>query len=127
MAKILIIEDDPGISKVISSRLSREEYTVLLAADGEEGLRKAQEENPDLIILDLMLPKLDGFEVLKSIKDDDKTKGVPVIILSNLGQTKDIDRGMKLGASDYLIKTDFSISEIIDKVRTNILKGKKED
>lgn len=122
MPKILIIEDDPGISKVIASRLQREEYTLAVAGDGEEGARKAKEEKPDLIILDLMLPKLDGFEVLSSIKGSPETKEIPVIILSNLGQTKDIEQGMKLGAADYLIKTDFSINEILEKVKANLKK-----
>ena len=120
MAKILIIEDDPSISKVISTRLARENYEILVASDGEEGLRRIKEEKPNLVILDLMLPKIDGFAILQDAKATPETQHIPIIILSNLGQTKDIDEGMKLGAVDFLIKTDFSINQIVEKVKANI-------
>src|SRR3989338_6161119 len=120
MAKILIIEDDPSISKVISTRLARENYEILVASDGEEGLRRIKEEKPNLVILDLMLPKIDGFAILQDAKATPETQHIPIIILSNLGQTKDIDEGMKLGAVDFLFKTDFSINQIVEKVKANI-------
>lgn len=90
------------------------------AVDGEEGIRKCKEENPDLIILDLVLPTLDGFEVLARIKADSKLAAIPVVILSNLGQKSEIERGMELGAVDYLVKANFTPSEIVKKI-TKIL------
>lgn len=88
------------------------------ALDGEEGIRKCKEENPDLIILDLVLPTLDGFEVLARIKKDSKLAAIPVVILSNLGQKSEIEHGMKLGAADYLVKANFTPSEIVKKIRS---------
>lgn len=122
MYKILIIEDDPSITKVIATRLKRENYELLVAVDGEEGQRRAKSEKPDLVLLDLMLPKVDGFEVLRELKAAPETKDAPVIVLSNLGQSKDIEEAMRLGAVDYLIKTDFSINQIVDKVKENLEK-----
>jgi len=123
MAKILLIEDDPSINKVVSTKLAREGFEMAMASDGEEGFRKIKDENPDLIILDIMLPKRDGFWVLEEMKiSADIKKGIPVIVLSNLGQPKDIDLAVKLGAKDYLVKTDFSLAALVDKVREHLTK-----
>lgn len=116
--KILIIEDDKFLRELISKKLTKEGFEILEAMDGEEGLRKAKEEKPNLVLLDLILPGIDGFEVLARIKEDTKVSNIPIIILSNLGQRDDIERGMKLGAVDYLIKAHFTPSEIIEKVKT---------
>jgi len=121
MAKvILIIEDDRFLRELISQKLIREGYDVLEAVDGEEGVKKVKEGKPDIVLLDLILPGIDGFEVLSQVKKDDTVSKIPVIILSNLGQKEDVERGLNLGAVDYLIKAHFTPKEIIDKVK-NVL------
>lgn len=122
--KILIIEDDQRINKVYMAKLSVEGMEVVTALDGIEGERKIYSEKPDLILLDLMLPRKSGFEILEDIKKDPKVKDIPVLILSNLAQEKEIEKGLSLGATDYLVKTDYSIQQIMDKIK-NILKGRK--
>lgn len=114
--KILIIEDDKFLRRVISQKLSREGYDISEAIDGEKGLKLVQEEKPDLVLLDLILPGMDGFEVLANLKKDPQLSKIPVIILSNLGQREDIDKGLKMGAIDYLIKAHFTPGEIIDRI-----------
>ncbi len=98
--KILIIEDDKFLRELISRKLSDENFEVAEAVDGEDGVKKTEEEIPDLILLDLILPGIDGFEVLRQIKTKSKLSKIPVIILSNLGQEEDIEKGFKLGATD---------------------------
>lgn len=117
MSKILIIEDDKFLRELIVSKLSMEKFEILEAVDGEEGIKKIQSEKPDLILLDLILPGIDGFEVLSKMKQDVSLKSIPVIILSNLGQRDDVEKGLKLGAVDYLVKAHFTPNEIIDKVK----------
>lgn len=119
--KILIVEDDKFLRELIAKKLSDEGFIIEEASDGEEGIRKIKEGKPDLVLLDLILPGIDGFEVLDKIKKDLETKLAPVIILSNLGQREDIERGLKLGAFDYLVKAHFTPGEIIEKVK-NALK-----
>jgi DNA-binding response OmpR family regulator len=121
MAKILIVEDDRFLRELIARKLKNEGYEVLEAIDGEEGLKRIKEEKPDLVLLDLILPGIDGFEVLAKAKEDPDTAQIPVIILSNLGQREEIERGLKLGAIDYLIKAHFTPGEIIEKIK-NILR-----
>ena len=121
MAKILVIEDDRFLRELISRKLRNEGYNVIEAIDGEEGLRKIKEEKPDLVLLDLILPGMDGFEVLKRTKEDQATTKIPVIILSNLGQREEVEKGLKLGAIDYLVKAHFTPGEIIEKIK-NILR-----
>jgi DNA-binding response OmpR family regulator len=115
--KILIIEDDQFLRELISRKLEQENFSIIEAADGEEGMRQLKEETPDLILLDLILPGIDGFEFLTRIKQDPKLASIPVIILSNLGQKEEIEKGLKLGAIDYLVKAHFTPGEIIEKVR----------
>lgn len=122
MAKrILIVEDDRFLRELIVKKLVNEGFDAIEAVDGEQGLQKIKDEKPDLILLDLILPGIDGFEVLASKKDDVAVSGIPVIILSNLGQKEDVEKGLGLGAVDYLIKAHFTPGEIIEKVH-NILK-----
>src|SRR3989344_5619420 len=122
MAKtILIIEDDKFLRELIVQKLLREGYEISEALDGEEGIKKIKEEKPDLILLDLILPGIDGFEVLSQMREESRLSSIPVIILSNLGQKEDVEKGMKLGAVDYLIKAHFTPGEIIEKIK-NILK-----
>jgi len=114
---ILIVEDDRFLRELIVQKLSKEKYNVFEAVDGEEGIKKIKEEKPDLVLLDLILPGIDGFEVLSQAKEEPEVSKIPVIILSNLGQREDIERGLKLGAADYLIKAHFTPGEIIEKVK----------
>lgn len=118
--KVLIIEDDEHISKIYNIKLKAEGIDVTIARDGVEGLEKVVSEDPALVLLDLMTPKKDGFEVLAEIKKMPNRKDVPVIILSNLGQQSDIDRVMALGAVDYLVKANLSFQEVVAKIREYI-------
>lgn len=115
--KILIIEDDKFLRELISQKIQKEGYDIAEAVDGEKGIKGVKDAKPDLVLLDLILPGIDGFEVLSRIKADPETSKIPVIILSNLGQKEDIDRGLKMGAIDYMIKAHFTPAEIITKVR----------
>ena len=118
MAKtILIIEDDKFLRELITRKLLNEAYEVSEAIDGEEGIKKIKEGKPDLILLDLILPGIDGFEVLSKMKEDPALASIPVIILSNLGQKDDVEKGLKMGAVDYLIKAHFTPGEIIEKIK----------
>lgn len=119
--KILIIEDDLFLRQLMARKLSKEGYEIVEAIDGEEGLKKIKETKPDLVLLDLILPGMDGFEVLSKKNEDPEIRKIPVIILSNLGQREDIERGLKLGAVDYLVKAHFTPQEIITKI-ANLLK-----
>jgi DNA-binding response OmpR family regulator len=115
-AKILVVEDDKFLRELITQKLKREGHDVREAVDGEDGVRKIEEEKPEIVLLDLILPGIDGFEVLAKIKENPERKDVPVIILSNLGQRDDVERGLKLGAVDFLIKAHFTPGEIIEKI-----------
>ena len=116
--KILIVEDDKFLRELIAQKLNREGYDISEAIDGEEGIKKIKEEKPSLVLLDLILPGIDGFEVLSLMKKDSEVSSIPVIILSNLGQKEDVEKGLKLGAVDYLIKAHFTPGEIIDKIKS---------
>ncbi len=117
MTKILVVEDDQFLREMICRKLNKEEYEVVEAVDGEEGEKKVKEEKPDLVLLDLILPGIDGFEVLERVKKDENVKDIPVIILSNLGQKSEVERGLNLGAVDFLIKAHFTPAEIVKKIR----------
>lgn len=117
MEKVLIIEDDKFLRDLLYKKLTEDNFSVATALDGEEGLKKIQEENPNLVLLDLILPGINGFEVLKKTKENPATKEIPVIVLSNLGQKEDVERAKKLGAEDYLIKAHFTLEEIVNKIR----------
>jgi CheY-like chemotaxis protein len=116
MAKILIIEDDKFLRELIAKKLGGEGYEVLGADDGQEGVQAAHKEKPDLILLDIILPVVDGFEALRQLKEQEATKDIPVIMLSNLGQKEDISKAMQLGAADYMIKAHFTPTEIMQKI-----------
>jgi DNA-binding response OmpR family regulator len=120
--KILIVEDDKFLRELITKKLKEEGYETVGAGDGEEGIEKAKKESPDIILLDLILPGIDGFEVLSRIKDDSAVSSIPVIILSNLGQREEVEKGLKMGAVDYMIKAHFTPGEITEKVKS-ILKS----
>lgn len=115
--KILLAEDDKYISRAYKDGLERAGFEVLVATDGSEALEKIKKDAPDLILLDLIMPVKNGFEVLEELAMDGGVKKIPVIILSNLGQDSDIKKGKALGAVDYLIKTDYSMKEVIEKAK----------
>jgi CheY-like chemotaxis protein len=117
--EILVVEDDQFLRDLLVKKLEKENYLVAIAIDGQEALTKFQAEKPKLVLLDIILPVIDGFEVLKNIRNhqDKNLAQTPVILLSNLGQETDIEKGKKLGANDYLIKAAFTTDEIIDKIK----------
>ena len=119
--KILIIEDDKFLMKLYSDKLRREGFDVAMSITGEEGLLRAPSYEPDLIFLDIILPRENGFDVLSKLKLDPATKHIPVIILTNLGREKDVKTGIELGAADYLIKTDFSITKLGEVARKHLV------
>jgi DNA-binding response OmpR family regulator len=113
----LLVEDDAFLSELYSTKFKLEGFEVLAALDGEKGLELAQKKNPDIILLDLILPKINGFVVLENLKKNQDTKDIPVILLTNLSQKGDIDRGLQMGAQDYLIKAHFMPSEVVQKIK----------
>ena len=115
--KILIIEDDKFLREVIAKKLTTEGYEIIEAVNGENGITQAGETKPNLILLDLILPGIDGFGVLTQLKENTGTKEIPIIILSNLSQENEIKRALALGAADFLIKANFTPSEIIKKIK----------
>jgi two-component system alkaline phosphatase synthesis response regulator PhoP len=117
MKKILLTEDDAFLIKVLGAKLAKAGYEVKTATNGEEALELLKQFNPDLILMDLVMPKKDGFDTLKEIKSNDSLKKIPVIITTNLGQLDDKDRAMKLGAADYLVKSDSSLNAVIEKIK----------
>jgi len=114
---ILIVEDDDFLLQMYVTKLELEGYHVLSATTGTQGLKLALREKPDLILLDLGLPEMDGFEVLEKLKSDETGKNIPVVILTNFAQKEHIDRCLSLGADDYLIKAHFVPSEVIQKIK----------
>jgi DNA-binding response OmpR family regulator len=117
---ILIIEDDKFLRDLIVQKVAKEGFNVSAAIDGEDGVKKIKEEKPDLVLLDLILPGIDGFEVLAQVREEESLKSLPVIILSNLGQREDVEKGLRLGAIDYLVKAHFTPGEIIYKIRQHL-------
>ena len=114
--RILLVEDDRFLRKAAETTLKQQGYTVITAADGEEALRVARSAPPDLILLDVIMPKLNGFQVLDALKKDPTTAHVPVIILSNLGQDRDVQQAMEAGATAYFIKADLSLQALVQRV-----------
>lgn len=115
--KILLIEDDAFLAGIYASKFEQSGFETFLAMDGEAGLKIAEKETPDIILLDILLPKMSGFEVLEKLKKQVKTKDIPVLPLTNLGQREDVEKGLELGAVDYMIKAHFLPSETIEKVK----------
>jgi DNA-binding response OmpR family regulator len=117
MKRILVVEDDRFLRKAAEAALRRSGFTVLVAADGEEGLRVARAEIPDLVLLDLIMPGLQGFEVLKLLKAEAATSAIPVIVISNLGQDSDVKNALDAGAIDYLVKANLALDDLVKRVR----------
>lgn len=114
---VLIVEDDQFLRELAAKKLTKEGYTVFTAEDGEKGVEEFKNNLPGLVILDIILPGIDGYEVLKQIRQDPNGANVPVVVLSNMGQEDDIERAKELGATDYLVKAQFSFGEIVKKIQ----------
>jgi len=115
--KVLIVEDDKFLQKILVLKFSSDGFDVRAASDGEEAVALIRAERPDLVILDLIMPKLNGFEVLTNIRTDAATRKLPVIVLSNLGQDEDKKRAAEMGVADFLVKSDISIQEVVQKAK----------
>lgn len=113
--KVLLIEDEPDVLELYRLKLTLDDYDVVSAQDGPEGLAKAKSEKPELIFLDIKMPGMDGFEVLKRLREDEETKDIPVIILSNFDEEAMVEKGLALGANEYLIKSHFSPAGLSEK------------
>lgn len=118
--KILLVEDDPFLIDIYKTKLEESGFSVEVADDGLKAINKAQEGEFDLIILDIVLPQIDGWEILRKIKSEEKTKNAKVVILSNLGQKEEVEKGLNLGATRYLIKANFTPSELIEKIQETL-------
>jgi phosphate regulon transcriptional regulator PhoB len=121
--RILVIEDDCDILELVQYNLARQGFAVMEAKDGEDGLGKARQHQPDLIVLDLMLPGLDGIDVCKTLRGESATKGIPIVILSAKGEESDVVVGLELGADDYVTKP-FSPRELIARIRAVLRRSK---
>ena len=120
MKKILLVEDDAFLSSLLKNRLQKEGFEVVLAKDGDEAINYLRNINPDLLLLDLILPKKTGFEVMEELRSNPQLQGnsnLPIIIISNLGQQEDIDKSRQLGAIEYYVKAKVSIDQLIEKIK----------
>jgi len=115
--KILFIEDESSLQKTFGDILEKNNCKIVSALDGEIGLRLSKSEKPDLILLDIILPKVNGLEVLKALKEDGETKDIPVIVLTNLDNIENINKVIELGATSYLVKTEYTIEEVMGKIK----------
>lgn len=115
--KILLIEDDPMLSSMYKTKLESDGFIIVVADNGVDGIKAAKEEKPDLIMLDVIMPQLDGFSVLEELKKDKATKSIPVVMLTNLGTDEDKEKGKRLGAIDYFVKASLTPTEFSDKVK----------
>ncbi len=121
--KILVVEDEDVLANILASKLKSEGYDVMLAKDGEQGAEKIKIWRPDLVLLDIVMPKLSGFGVLEEIRQDQAMAKIPIIIISNSGQAVDIERAKAMGVKDWLIKANFDPEEVVDKVIKQIGKS----
>ncbi|OGL73670.1 hypothetical protein A3D72_01960 [Candidatus Uhrbacteria bacterium RIFCSPHIGHO2_02_FULL_57_19] len=124
--KVLIAEDDKFLKNVLKSKLTAEGFQILMTSDGVETMEMVAKEKPDILLLDIIMPRKNGFDVLEEIRLNAQIRDLPVIILSNLGQDEDVKRGLALGAVDFLIKSDHSLSEVVDKVKLYAATTKKK-
>lgn len=116
MRKILIIEDDAFLQGLESNKLKKKGYEVITASTGEEGIEKINEDGINFILLDLVLPNYDGFDILKKIRETEKIKDLPVIVFSNLSEDKDIKKANDLGATDFMVKSNFTLDELVERI-----------
>ncbi|PIZ00286.1 response regulator [bacterium (Candidatus Howlettbacteria) CG_4_10_14_0_8_um_filter_40_9] len=117
MNKIMLVEDDVALRDIYTSRFEAEGYDVAVAADGEQALTVAVKEKPDLILLDIMMPKISGFDVLDILRNTPETKTTKIIVMSALSQTADIEKGKSLGADEYMVKSQVTLSEVVDRAK----------
>lgn len=122
--RVLVIEDDVFLQNLEVSNLEKNGFEVVPVSTGEEAMKKIHEPNIDIILLDIVLPDFDGFEILKKIKTDKLIKNIPVIIFSNLSDEKDIEKGKELGANEFLVKSNFTLGELIQKINIILKKNK---
>ena len=115
--RILLIEDDPFILRMYETKFHWEKLDVKVADNGLEGLKCLEEFDPDIVLLDLLMPELDGFEVLRKIRSDSKYDKLPVIVLSNINQDEDIRRATELGATDYFVKSELTPSQVVERIK----------
>lgn len=115
--KILIVEDEKLLTKILEMKLGHEGYEIVNAKDGEEGLNLMRQTKPDLVLLDIILPKKNGLEVMQEMRKDSELKDMPVIVISNSGQPVELDKAKQLGALDWIIKTEFDPNEVVEKVK----------
>ena len=120
MHKILLIEDEEALQKSLSKALEDEGFNVVGAYDGKTGLGLALKEKPDLILLDLILPQMDGFEVLRELKKSPETKNISVMILTNLEQTQNVEKTIEFGPLNYLVKANYNLDEIVEKIKESL-------
>lgn len=120
MAKILLIEDDSLIVKIYTTRLKADGYEIVSAEDGEKGLEVAQQEKPDLILLDVMMPKIDGFTVIQTLRADEQFKNTPIIMYSNLAQEAESKRAIEVGATEFITKANISPTELVNKIKSYV-------
>ncbi|OGF87209.1 hypothetical protein A3B19_03160 [Candidatus Giovannonibacteria bacterium RIFCSPLOWO2_01_FULL_46_32] len=123
--KVLIVDDDAFLLDMYAIKFRESGFAVDIAKNGEEALAKSKSANPDVILLDIVMPKMDGFDVLRALKKDNLAPNAVIVILTNLGQKEDVERGLKLGASDYVVKAHFTPSEVVAKVK-GLLVGKTQ-
>lgn len=118
MSKILLIEDDEMLHGMYTQKFKNQGYDIISAYNGADGVKMAETEKPDMILLDVIMPKMDGFVALKKIRKNPVTEKIPVILLTNLGQEEDVRKGKELGADDYFIKANHTPQEVVDKVKS---------
>lgn len=117
MAKLLVVEDDAVLRKSLGEYLSSEGFEVIYAEDGETGSQLAADEKPDLVLLDIVLPKKDGYQVLQEVKSNAETKHIPIVLLTNLGSITDVEKALEMGATTYLVKADYKLEEVTQKIK----------
>lgn len=116
MAKVLIVEDDPLMSRMYQKTFSFAGYSIVMAVDGEEGVLKASTESPDIILLDIMMPKMNGIQALEKLKADPKTKNIPVVMLTNMAESKTAEESLTKGAAKYVIKSEYDPGQVVAMV-----------
>ncbi len=117
MKTILLVEDDPFLVDIYSTKLKEAGFSVQVAIDGKEALKKMKEDVPDLLLLDIVLPNFNGWEILRKIERDEKLNTLKIIVLSNLGEKQEIEKGLKLGAARYLVKAHYTPSEVVEEIK----------
>lgn len=119
-AKILIVEDDAPLAEVLQERFENEGFDVIVAKDGADGLLQALEKQPDVILLDIVMPKLDGLAMLRQLRTHENGRGIRVIVMTNLSDSKEVHEALSLGAHDFLVKSDWAIADLVASVRNQL-------